>query len=447
MIKKDSKLLNLVIDKKLENYLMKCSFGLEKENVRVDKNGVLAFTPHPKVFGDRMTNPYIKTDFSESQVEVATPVCSTVEETYKALEKLHDKVSMELKDEYLWTQSTPPYLPKDKEIPIARMGNKEEEEFRAVLAQKYGSKKQLISGIHYNFSFSEDFIKILYKEMSKGEEYIEFKNNIYLKMGKNFMKYRWLPIYLTGASPVFHKSFIKKYTEESLKLDEESCYFPYMISLRNSDYGYKNRKSFYVSFNSIKDYIKDIEKLVNQGELQDIYEFYSPLRLKTKSKDNLAEDLIKSGIKYIEIRIFDLNPLYKVGISKESLYFIHFFMLYMLFKEDKGFTLKDHIIADKNAQLVSFYGRKQNLYLYDGKNKKIEFKTKALSLLDDMKEMLKAVNLGSEYFISIMESAKDMVFNPDRTFSGRIVKGVKEKSFISFHLEKSKQYLKQSVRH
>lgn len=438
-----SKLLNVIINRNLENHLLECNFGLEKENVRVDSKGVLAFTPHPKAFGNRLTNPYIKTDFSESQVEIATPVCSTIEEAYDSLEELHDKVSSELKDEYLWTQSTPPYLPKDKEIPIAVMGDKEEDNFRAVLAKKYGRKKQLISGIHYNFSFSEEFLKILHKELSKGENYIEFKNKIYLKMSKNFMKYRWLPIYLTGASPIFHKSFIKEYTEESLKLDKESCYFPYMVSLRNSDYGYKNIKSNYVSFNSLTEYIKDIDKLVAKGELQDIYEFYNSVRLKRNSKHNLAKDLIDSGIDYIELRIFDLNPLHKIGISKDSLNFIHLFMLYMLFKEDESFSIEEYEIADKNANLVSFSGRKPELYLYDYKNEKMGFKSWSLSILDEMGKMLKLLKIDINY-ASILGKAKIMVLDPDKTSSARIMKGVKEKSFIYFHMDKAKEYLHDS---
>jgi glutamate--cysteine ligase len=48
------------------NILLKGKWGIEKESVRITKNGFLALSPHPKVFGDKLQNPYITTDFSES---------------------------------------------------------------------------------------------------------------------------------------------------------------------------------------------------------------------------------------------------------------------------------------------------------------------------------------------------------------------------------------------
>jgi glutamate--cysteine ligase len=440
----NEKLINLVKEENLEKYLMNCNFGLEKENVRVDKEGRLVFTPHPEVFGDRLVNPYIKTDFSESQVEVATAVCNTIEETYDFLDNLQDVVSLELKDEYLWPQSTPPCIPEHREIPIANMGKKEEVDFRVVLAERYGRKKQLISGIHYNFSFREDFIKALYKGLSKGESYTEFKNEVYLKIGRNFMKNRWLPMYLTGASPVFHNSFIEKYVEESCTLDRESYYFPNMLSLRNSSYGYKNREEFYVSLNTVEEYINDINELVRQGELQDICEFYSPLRLKTGNNDNLVNELLEGGIKYLEFRILDINPLCKNGISKDMLYFMHLFVLYLMFKEEKEYTKDDHIAAGKSAELIALQGRKGDLELYEADGARCEFRKKALEVLDDIEEMLEVFTLDSDYFTSLVQNMRDMVTNPQNIYSNRIFDEIREKSFIDFHMEKAKEYLKES---
>lgn len=441
----NEKLINKISDKKLTKYLMKCNFGLEKENVRVDKVGRLAYTPHPEVFGDRLKNPYIKTDFSESQLEMATPILHTIDATYDYLENLHDTISLELENEYLWTQSNPPCLPNGKEIPIAHMGDKSEEEFRSVLAEKYGRKKQLISGIHYNFSFTDDFLKILYNEMSDGEDYIDFKNKIYLKISRNFLKYRWLLIYLTGASPVFHNTFIEKYVADSDSFDEESCYFPDMISLRNSNYGYKNRKNFYVSFNSVNEYIKDINELVNKGELQDICEFYGPIRLKTGNNDNLSNELLKDGIKYLEFRVLDLNPLYKIGISKDTLYLVHLFILYSLFKDDEHFSFDEDRIANENSQLASLHGLSKNLNLFENQDKKVPFREKGVDILNEMGEMLKLLHLNSMHYMDLISEEKNTVINPYNTSSAKIIQGVKEDSFINFHMKKAKEYLNESM--
>ena len=44
--------------------LLKGNCGIEREMLRVDKNGYLSFTDHPEIFGDKVLNPYITTDFS-----------------------------------------------------------------------------------------------------------------------------------------------------------------------------------------------------------------------------------------------------------------------------------------------------------------------------------------------------------------------------------------------
>ena len=63
------------------NELLTGDFGLEREGLRVTETGKLAMTPHPVIFGNKLKNPYITTDFSESQVEVVTPAYDTVPKT------------------------------------------------------------------------------------------------------------------------------------------------------------------------------------------------------------------------------------------------------------------------------------------------------------------------------------------------------------------------------
>ena len=45
-------------------------FGIEWEALRVKRDGKLSLTPHPEVFGDKLKNPVVTTDFSESQIEI-----------------------------------------------------------------------------------------------------------------------------------------------------------------------------------------------------------------------------------------------------------------------------------------------------------------------------------------------------------------------------------------
>ena len=140
-------------------------FGLEKENVRVNQDGTLALTPHPAVFGDKGKHPYITTDFSESQVEMITPPLPSVGEALGFMETLHDVVTENIGDELLWPQSLPPVLKENQEIPIAHYSGefKDKEYYRQKLAGTYGKERQLISGIHFNFSFSEKLMDVLLK--------------------------------------------------------------------------------------------------------------------------------------------------------------------------------------------------------------------------------------------------------------------------------------------
>ena len=88
------------------------SFGIEWESLRANDDGHLSLTPHPAIFGDKLKNPLITTDFSESQIEIITPTFDTIEQAFDTFSFLSDLVNVSLpKDEYLWFQSIPCILP------------------------------------------------------------------------------------------------------------------------------------------------------------------------------------------------------------------------------------------------------------------------------------------------------------------------------------------------
>ena len=326
----DKKFIHQLLQTNGQKDLFKGHFGLEKENIRVNHEGKLALTPHPKAFGNKNENPYIQTDFSESQIEMITPVFDSIDETYNFLENLQNMVSLELEDEYLWPSSNPPALPEDEEIPIAILDDPIEENYRLQLAGKYGRKKQVLSGIHYNFSFHETMINELYKGENGTRSFREFKDDLYLKVARNVLNYRWLLIYLTGASPVFSKTYVQKCVQKSQSLDEESNFFPNMNSLRNSECGYRNHKPYYVSLDSLEEYLHDLQELIRSNELLNVKEFYSPVRVKATGGKDQVQALLERGISYLELRMIDLNPLDKNGINKDTMAFIHLFLVYML---------------------------------------------------------------------------------------------------------------------
>ncbi|QGG46815.1 bifunctional glutamate--cysteine ligase GshA/glutathione synthetase GshB [Heliorestis convoluta] len=446
MEKVNKGLIEYVIKENLSTQLFKGTFGLEKENVRVDRQGKLALTLHPKEFGDKLYNPYIKTDFSESQVEMVTPVCGSIEEVYAFLENLQDIISLNIGEEYLWPQSNPPIVPEEEEIPIAVFASEgsAEREYRQRLAEKYGRKKQLLSGIHYNFSFDEDFLMRLHREFGGKEKYRDFKDALYLKVAKNFLRYRWLLIYLTGASPAYHKSFGEKFAAMSEELDSESYYFKDMSSLRNSKCGYKNEEDFIVSYDSLEGYISAIQSLIDDGKIANANEFYNPVRLKAKGKKGNLEQLKNGGIQYLELRIFDLNPFNKNGIFMEDIYLTHLFMIYMVLLEETPFGAKEQDIANQNHDAVTVAGRQADLTIYDESGQLVSFRAAALDILQEMAKITRTFNVKEDFYATLIEGAREKVQDPTKTYAYRIIEEAKNKSYVAFHVEKAKEYVEDS---
>lgn len=434
--------LQFVVANNLHKDILRGNFGLEKENNRVDGNGKLALTPHPKAFGNKMENPYIKTDFSESQIEMITPVFETIDETYHFMETIHDIVALELNDEYLWPSSNPPALPKDDEIPIALMNDLAEDNYRLQLAEKYGRKRQLISGIHYNFSFNEAFLKRLYDALHGDKSYKDFKNSIYLKVARNVLKYCWLVIYLTGASPVFNKTYIEKCVQLSDRFDEESYFFPNMNSLRNSICGYRNEKLLHVSYHSVEDYVRDLQSLIQSKELLSAREYYSPVRLKPAKGNDYFQEMLQDGIAYLELRMIDLNPLYKNGVSKETMQFIHLFLIFMLLIEDGPFDKEEQKIVALNHDSLIMNGIQGRLF---GEEEGfITMEEKALAFIGEMEQMLQVINPNNEPFKRVLEQEKQKIRNTELSFAAIVKSEIQQSSYLTYHMDKAKQYAKES---
>lgn len=438
----DKKLLGQIIEHNLNEDILRGRFGLEKENIRVDKDGRLALTPHPRIFGVKAENPFISADFSESQIEMITPAFDSIEETYHFLEALHDIVSLELKEEYLWPSSNPPILPDEDIIPIADMGDKGQNEYRYNLAAKYDKKKLCMSGIHFNFSFQESFLKKLYRAISKQKSFQEFRNDIYLKVARNFMRYRWLLIYLTGASPIFHGTFVEQSVQEGGRFNKEDYYFPNMNSLRNSEYGYRNKKPLYFPFTSLEQYVERLKGYIRSEELLSIKELYSVLRLKTATGKDPLKALLQHGIQYLEIRTTDLNPFYKNGISKETLDFIHLFLVYMLLIEDRPFGEGDQLLADLDQETLLTKGIKARLNLQNGCSETMQ--EVGLLMIGEMKELVRGLTPDAQGYLKMLEQNRKALFNPGFSLASRIKNKIEESSFIEFHLNRAKQYKQDS---
>ncbi|MBE6053521.1 MAG: bifunctional glutamate--cysteine ligase GshA/glutathione synthetase GshB [Clostridium sartagoforme] len=431
-------MLDVIKSLNYKEELLKGTFGLERETLRVDEDGKLALTKHPQVFECKISHPYITTDFSESQVELITPPLNTVEEVHSFVNSLYDITVLELKDEYLWPQSMPCSIPEDDLIPIADYGACKKGEvasdYRKKLLKKYGGKKQLISGIHYNFSFSEDLIKDLYERIGNGESYRDFRDGVYLKVVRNYLRYRWLLIYLLGGTTTMHESFGENCVISLDKITKDSFSNIGAVSYRNSECGYKNPIDLYPNYNSVKEYVESVYKFIDDKLIDNHKELYTQVRLKANDNNRFLESLLEDGINYLEIRSIDINPFSKAGISLDDLHFINLFNIYNLIKEESTYD-KWQEEAQNNQNIISMYGQMDVALYKDGET--ITKNEWALSILNEMKEMNNKLSLGKE---KIMDEMIDKVINPNLTYAYRISEMVKEEGFIEGHLRLAKEY-------
>ena len=98
------------------------------------------------------------------------------------------------------------------------------------------------------------------------------------------------------------------------------------ISLRTGPLGYRNKEEFVLDYTSIERYRQQIYEFVEEGRLQSIKELYLPLRIKFLPKDGGAPS-------YLEIRLQDMDPLKRSGVSQHALYVRPMLLMYALIKE------------------------------------------------------------------------------------------------------------------
>ena len=302
--------------------------GLEKESLRVDKEGCLAHTPHPRSLGAALTHPHITTDYSEALIELVTPPQATVKDSLGFLCDIHSFVYQHLDGEMLWATSMPCALEDDASIPIAHYGRSNvgmmKHVYRRGLGWRYGRSMQTISGVHFNYSFPEDLWPVLRDLRRDRRPLREFMDEAYFGMLRNFQRVGWLLPYLFGASPAVCKSFFHGRDPSFKEFDAHTLYEPYATSLRLSDIGYKNNNQarIGVTYNSLADYVTTLRHAIstpapeyerigvkvdgeyrqlNANILQIENEFYSSVRPKQpiNSGERATLALKRRGVMYL----------------------------------------------------------------------------------------------------------------------------------------------------
>lgn len=392
-------LSQLIKDPKMRPFLWMGYFGVEKEGQRILEDGELANTPFPEVFGSRSYSPYIQTDFSENQLELITPVTKSPEELLNWLHALHDVTYRSIPSEQsMYPLSLPPNLPVNPvDIQIAHLENHADVLYRRYLAKTYGKRRQMICGIHFNFNFGNEFMNTLFNLQTKYSDFKAFKNELYLKLARNYLRYQWLITYFFGASPVSNKNY---FGPQNPKI-KEPC-----RSIRNSKYGYANHDDVWVSYCSLDCYIRDIVNLVKEGKIIEQKEFYAPVRFKGV---NDVQELATKGIKYLEFRNFDLNPFDPMSITKEQINFLHLFMLFLIMQQEPT-----------DLAQMTFKGRQMNdMVALQEPTEQTPYLQEGLAVLAVMESLIVELDLPLEK--GFTKQFEDLLHHPEKTLSARLL--------------------------
>lgn len=424
--------------------IMAGSFGIEWESLRAKDDGQLSLTPHPEVFGDKLTNPVVTTDFSESQIEIITPTFDTIDDAFDVFSLLSDIVNVSLpEDEYLWFQSIPCILPYADKIPIAQYPEEgiSSQRYREDLARKYGLKKQMISGVHFNFSFSDEFLEHLYSIEDRGVSFRQFKNEVYLKVARNYLRYCWLIIYLTGCSIGTHETFSKDCIHLMDACDEFGSYYSTRgPSFRNASCGYKNLKELYPSYASVEEFARDVNRFIDNGDLSEAKELYTQIRLKPKDPSDMLNSLVNDGIEYVEIRTLDINPFYKCGLVRHDMNFLHLFLIYMFIKDESDYAdwQREAKINEENTAEAAYVDSMR--LLRDGEE--VTLKSWAAEIINEMYGMCEVFGIDESHTLSLM---LNRIADPELTYGKRLLRLIEEKGYINTHIELSKNNKQTSI--
>ncbi len=452
--------------------LSQCLHGIERECLRVDANGQLALTPHPRVLGSALTHPQITTDYSESLLEFITAARPDPAQTLDELQSIHRFAYSQLGDEYLWSPSMPCPLPEEEVIPIARYGSsnigKLKYVYRQGLALRYGKTMQCIAGIHYNFSLPEVVWPLLQQLDGDTQSPRDYQSARYIALIRNFRRHSWLLMYLFGASPALDAGFLRGRPHQLQQLDADTLYLPYATSLRMSDLGYQSsaQSGLTPCYNDLNSYTDSLRKAVatpypayaaigtqkdgewlqlNSNILQIENEYYSNIRPKrvTDSGERPIQALMARGVQYIEVRCLDINPFLPLGIDLNEARFLDAFLLFCALEDSPNLTSEECHAAGANFLAVVKEGRRPGLQLQH-QGQAIELSVLAEQLLDHiapLAELLDQCHGGDAHGVSLSQQ-QAKVADPSLTPSAQVLAQLQEKgeSFAQFALRQSRAH-------
>lgn len=448
--------------------LGECLHGIERECLRVDREGQLALTPHPQALGSALTHAQITTDYSESLLEFITGTATDPAATLAELEDIHRFTYDKLDGELLWSPSMPCALPDEETIPIARYGSSNigrlKYVYRKGLALRYGKTMQCIAGIHYNFSLPEGLWQLQQRSEGNTQSPRDYQSTRYISLIRNFRRYSWLLMYLFGASPALDKGFMRGRPHHLQELDDSTLYLPYATSLRMSDLGYQSsaQSGLTPCYNDLASYTDSLRLAVgtpypayvemgtkrgdewlqlNTNILQIENEYYSSIRPKrvTRSGERPIQALMSRGVQYVEVRCLDINPFLPLGIDEAQARFIDAFLLYCALEDSPLLESGECSNCTSNFLKVVKEGRRPGLHLQKGKQQ-VELKVWASELLERILPLAELLDRsqGRGVHVEALAQQQAKVADAEMTPSAQILAILRQgQSFTDFALQQS----------
>lgn len=433
--------------------------GIERETLRMQSNGFISKSDHPKELGSALTHPHITTDYSEALLEFITPPQESIPEALNYLEDIHAYTNQHLAEgEKLWPMSMPCMLDDDEEsIRLAQYGSSNIGKFKTLyrrgLGVRYGRRMQTISGVHYNVSFPDQLFEQLQQnetdESLKQLSLQDYRSHRYFGLIRNFIRLTPLVMFLVGASPSVCRCFMTGRDHQLLPLISGTLYLPYATALRMGRFGYQNsaQKELGIHYNNLNGYLDGLQKAVrtsyasfsrlgldddagepiqiNDHVLQIENEYYSLVRPKQvpESGETPSEALANRGVGYVELRAVDVNPYSPIGINEDTAGFLEVLALYCLLKDSPSLFDDELEVVEQNQNEVVNRGRAPNASIIEN-GKAIEIETWVNSYLVQMKPLADSLDQAhhTTLYSSALNVMQSRVDEVDETYSAQIVK-------------------------
>jgi glutamate--cysteine ligase len=377
--------------------------GLELETHRINREtGLMSENPFPKRLIALHPHAFIKNDFAQSQAEIVTQTLNSAELALDYLAGYRNALATALSDdEALWPYSMPPHLSDDMhEFHISTINSANEDYLRAVEQNMTYPRKEIVSGVHVNIGLNLDVIASIYAAYfsDRFDSQVDFQNIIYAKIAQGFLKYRWLITLLFGATPFALKNYFDPNHQDPVAGP--------VRSIRSSSIGFSNPVATQVSYASVAEYAADIAALVANGTLIQSRSFYGFTRFRGAD----VEKLTTEGTKYLEIRMFDVNPFQIEGVNNLQLQFVEMLFTYLLMVD---FTVDQENVDEEIAAAMA----KNEAVALENPLNRSQFADEAIAFLRELQSFAKDnlfIDVFSETLIHWLEV-------PETSISGRMV--------------------------